>query len=195
LRQAIGGYIRRHHLALLALFVALGGVSYAAANLPKNSVGARQIKTGAVKGPELKNNAVRGADVNEGSLAKVPQASFADTAGTATTAASVAGASPEIFARIKDTGAAGDVLESDSKGVTDSNVSYADSGDTTCFHGLAFQPRGGQVTVDYFDTSIPNVPHLGLGPTAGCPTGTQAFVWVGTPSSPGLQSLFVLFYR
>ena len=36
--------------------------------------------------------------------------------------------------------------------MSDANVSYADSGDTICFRGLAFQPRGGQVTTDYFET-------------------------------------------
>jgi hypothetical protein len=38
-------YIRRHHIALLALFFALGGASYAAATklLPRNSVGTRQV--------------------------------------------------------------------------------------------------------------------------------------------------------
>ena len=35
-------------IASLALFVALGGTSYAAVNLPANSVGAKQIKTRAV---------------------------------------------------------------------------------------------------------------------------------------------------
>ena len=35
-------------VALMALFVALGGTSYAALKLPKNSVGNRQLKTGAV---------------------------------------------------------------------------------------------------------------------------------------------------
>ena len=187
--DAVGRYIKRHHVALVALFVALGGVSYAAVNLPKNSVGSGQIKTGAVKGPELKNGAVRGADVNEGSLAKVPRSTSADTA------ASASSANPEAFARIRDLGATGDVLETDSKGVTDANVTYADSGDTFCFSGLAFQPRGGQVTTDYSDTGNANVPYLGLGPIAGCPSGTQAHVWIGTPDHPDLQSIFVLFYR
>jgi len=43
-------YMRRHHLALLALFVALGGTSVAASNVlvPRNSVGSRQIINGAV---------------------------------------------------------------------------------------------------------------------------------------------------
>jgi hypothetical protein len=41
-------YVGRHHVALLALFVALGGTSYAAVKLPANSVGSKQIKKKAV---------------------------------------------------------------------------------------------------------------------------------------------------
>ena len=36
----VADYLRRHHLALLALFVALGGISYAATRLPANSASA-----------------------------------------------------------------------------------------------------------------------------------------------------------
>jgi Collagen triple helix repeat (20 copies) len=42
------GYLRRHHIALIALFVALGGTSYAAIKLPANSVGSKQLRRGAV---------------------------------------------------------------------------------------------------------------------------------------------------
>jgi hypothetical protein len=44
------GYIKRHHLALLALFFALGGTSFAAgtALLPRNSVGTRQVINGSL---------------------------------------------------------------------------------------------------------------------------------------------------
>lgn len=40
-------------VACLALFIALGGVGYAATQLPKNSVGARELKRGAVTPPKL----------------------------------------------------------------------------------------------------------------------------------------------
>ena len=40
-------------IALLALFVALGGTVYAATQLPKNSVGTKQIKNKAVTRPKL----------------------------------------------------------------------------------------------------------------------------------------------
>ncbi len=46
-------YLKRHHLAIVALFVALGGTSYAATQLPANSVGTRQIRPGAVTPAKL----------------------------------------------------------------------------------------------------------------------------------------------
>jgi hypothetical protein len=46
-------YLRRHHVALLALVIALGGTSYAAVQLPKNSVGTTQIKPKAVTPAKL----------------------------------------------------------------------------------------------------------------------------------------------
>lgn len=44
-------YLKRHHLALVALFFALGGTSFAAANalVPKNSVGSAQVINGSLK--------------------------------------------------------------------------------------------------------------------------------------------------
>jgi hypothetical protein len=58
--RGIGKYVRRHHVALLALFVALGGTAIAAGNglLPKNSVGAAQLKKNAVTGPKIKNGVI-----------------------------------------------------------------------------------------------------------------------------------------
>jgi hypothetical protein len=46
-------YLRRHHIGIIALFVALGGTSYAATQLPANSVGTRQIRSGAVTPAKL----------------------------------------------------------------------------------------------------------------------------------------------
>ena len=62
-----------HVIALIALFVALGGTGYAAVKLPKNSVGARQIKTGGVGSSEVKNGALRKADFRASDLPRGPQ--------------------------------------------------------------------------------------------------------------------------
>lgn len=49
-------------IATIALFVALGGAAVAA-GLPKNSVGPKQIKRGAVNASKLKRNAVRSGKI------------------------------------------------------------------------------------------------------------------------------------
>ena len=49
--------------ASLALFVALGGTSYAAVTLPRNSVGQKQLRDNAVGTKELRRGAVRSAHI------------------------------------------------------------------------------------------------------------------------------------
>jgi hypothetical protein len=51
-------YVRRHHIGLIALFVALGGTSYATTQLRDNSVGNRQIQAGAVTATKIRDGAV-----------------------------------------------------------------------------------------------------------------------------------------
>jgi collagen triple helix repeat protein len=57
--KGIAVYVRRHHLALLALFVALGGTSVAARNalLPRNSVGSAQVINGSLQKGDLAKKA------------------------------------------------------------------------------------------------------------------------------------------
>lgn len=57
--RGTAGYIKRHHLALLALFFALGGTSFAAGNtlLPRNSVGTRQVINGSLQTNDLSKTA------------------------------------------------------------------------------------------------------------------------------------------
>ena len=92
-------------VACIALAVALGGTSYAAIKLPRNSVGTKQLQKNAVVatklsersvGPrKLQNNAVTsrtvkkdqltGEKIVESTLQKVPSATMADTAANANT--------------------------------------------------------------------------------------------------------------
>jgi hypothetical protein len=60
-------------IALLALIVALGGTSYAAIKLPKNSVGAPQIKRSAVTGDKVKDASLFANDFAPGQLPKGPR--------------------------------------------------------------------------------------------------------------------------
>lgn len=56
-------------ISVIALFVALGGASYAAVTLPKNSVGPKQIKKNGVGASEIKRNAVRAAEIRRNAVA------------------------------------------------------------------------------------------------------------------------------
>ena len=55
-------------MSVIAVFIALGGASYAAVNLPKNSVGTKQLKGKSVGTKQLKGNAVNSNKVKDFSL-------------------------------------------------------------------------------------------------------------------------------
>jgi hypothetical protein len=55
-------------MSTVAVFVAIGGSSYAAITLPRNSVGDRQLKSRAVGGQELKRGAVGSRALRNGGI-------------------------------------------------------------------------------------------------------------------------------
>jgi hypothetical protein len=69
--------------AMLALIVALGGTSYAATTLKKNSVSSKQIKNSSITSSDVKNNTLTGSDIKESKLGTVPSATTATAAATA----------------------------------------------------------------------------------------------------------------
>jgi hypothetical protein len=105
MKRILGKATYANVMATTAVFIALGGASYAALKLPKNSVGTRQIKDNAITAAKIKNGAVGGSKVNLSSLGTVPSATIAsrasnadnanhaDTADRATSATSAANAS------------------------------------------------------------------------------------------------------
>jgi hypothetical protein len=60
-------------VACLALLVALGGTGYAAVNLPRNSVGTAQLRTGAVTSGKVQDFTLRRADFRPGTLLRGPR--------------------------------------------------------------------------------------------------------------------------
>jgi hypothetical protein len=111
-------HLRGNLVAYLALFISLGGTTYAATALPANSVGAKQLKKNAVLTSKIKDGAVTeakitdnavtgakvtddsltGADILEASLGKVPSATAADTAASAAHATDAQDATVAQFA-------------------------------------------------------------------------------------------------
>lgn len=55
-------------VAIVALFIALGGASYAAIKVPDNSVGSRQLKKNAVNSAKVKNRSLLAVDFRQGQL-------------------------------------------------------------------------------------------------------------------------------
>ncbi len=66
-------HLRHNAVAYLALFVALGGTSYAAVKLPAKSVGSKQLKNSAVTSTKVKNGSLRGEDFKSGELPAGPK--------------------------------------------------------------------------------------------------------------------------
>jgi hypothetical protein len=69
--RAVLDYLKRHHMGVLALFIALGGTSYAATQLPRNSVGSAQIRAGAVTTAKIHNGAITAAKLSPGLSAQL----------------------------------------------------------------------------------------------------------------------------
>jgi hypothetical protein len=55
-------------MSVTAVFIALGGSAVAITQLPKDSVGAKQIKAGAVRSAEVKDFSLRASDFAKDSL-------------------------------------------------------------------------------------------------------------------------------
>ncbi len=165
-------------MATVAVFIALGGASYAAIKVPKNSVGTKQLKNGAVTADKVKNGAITGQKIASQTLGTVPSATKATAAETATNAAhattadtatnatnaanakTLDGLPPSSFAtpdlvRTATVSATGVLKPELSVGVTQANVIHKETG-TYCINGLSPAPKtalatptfGGQLDSD-----------------------------------------------
>jgi len=79
-------------MASIAVFIALGGVGYAATTInggaiKKQTIGAGKLKKGTLTSTQVKQNALTGSVIDESSLGTVPSAQAAVSATTATSAA------------------------------------------------------------------------------------------------------------
>ena len=137
-------------VSMMALFVALSGVAWAA-SLPKNSVGAAQIKTDAVSRSEIKRSGVSTAELKDGGVGAIDVTDASLTGadiGDGTLALADLGASSVDGSKVADGSlAAGDVAAGTFLGgkVTVQTTQSADI------------PDGGKLSVD-----------------AHCPTGQTA---------------------
>jgi hypothetical protein len=152
-------------------------------DLRNNEARSADIRNGTILGRDVGTNTLTSRNVAESRLAKVPAASTADVA-----------LSPLAFARVSS---AGGVVEADSRGVADANVTREGAA-FYCFRGLGFAFRSAQVTIDYAgDSRIAMVDKADAGDDcAGA--GVQLKVVTadtGAASTPMPSGFYVWFYR
>lgn len=129
-------------VACLALFVALGGVGYAAA-----TINSAQIQNNAIKSVDIKNRGIAKKDLSKKAVkALVGQKGNPGAKGDA--GAPGADGSAVAYAYVN---ADGSVDETRSKGIADANV-VPDGAGIYGFRGLGFSPKNIQVTTA-FDTA------------------------------------------
>jgi hypothetical protein len=164
-------------IAYVALFAALGGTSYAAASLPRNSVGTSQIRNNAVTSSKIANNAVSSAQVRNGSLT-----SSDFKAGTLLTGPAGAPGAPGPqgpagggaaigFANVSQAGVPD---PGTSVGIGAANIIHNVQGGY-CFTGLPGTMHNVQVTAQNgFNGAV--IGNATLGVFGQCPLGTQVSV-------------------
>jgi hypothetical protein len=147
-------------MASIAVFVALGGVGYAATSIngndiAKRTVGANKLKNGTLTSKQVKANALNGSVIDESSLSIVPSAQTAvsattagsaTSAGSATTAASAAtAADAEHAVSAEDADTVG--------GLTAEELQVTCPAETELFGGMCWD-EGPRPADDWFQASI-----------------------------------------
>jgi hypothetical protein len=142
-------------VAYVALFVALGGSSYAALRIGSkqivnNGVRSADIRNNDVRGRDIRNDTITGADIRESSLGTVLRADSAgraDTASTANTANTANGLAGEYFAVVNPDGtlARGTANVSSQRSNTGQYYVSTDRNVASCFYVAAL---GGTPTAD-----------------------------------------------
>jgi hypothetical protein len=141
--RRLAGYIGRHHVALLALFVALGGTAVAATTkLARNTVGSAQVVNGSLQKVDLSAKAQRALRGRRGATGA---AGAAGAAGTA-----------RAYAHVR---ADGTFDAENAKGVTGvvrGSFCFPDCDQPIagvfCV-ALGFTPRNAVVTLEYYGTA------------------------------------------
>jgi hypothetical protein len=159
-------------VSCIALFVALGGASYAATQLPKNSVGSKQLKKNAVTAAKIKNGAVTGAKIKTSSLGTVPNAS------------SLGGLPASSYA-IRSAVILGDgkIFSNQADGIAQSNITLANPG-LICISGLNPAPKTAVASLAFesFDDWV----FVAVNPSEGPCAGKQ--VAIATESEVGFRA-------
>jgi hypothetical protein len=159
-------------VALIALFVALGGTTYAATILPKNSVGPKQLKKGAVTPTKVAKRTI--------ALFKGRTGPPGPKGDTGLNGPPGANGTAVAYARVIDDGT---VDTTQARGIVSANVSHPATG-TYCFSGLSFTPHNAVASAQHTGTTIGVFINNG-NPYASCPGTSQVSVVEEVDGSSG----------
>jgi hypothetical protein len=181
--------------AYLALFLALGGTSYAALKLPADSVGARQLKPGAVSSPEVKNRSLRAGDFAPGTLRSGPTGAMGPQGPAGARGPSGANGvdgTARAYARVTPTcsGSPAECQFDFAKGIA--RVVRVNTGEyCITAAGLSSQAVRPVATVDWGTTSSPETPATTLVESgAGCLNPSDFGVLTGRPNGTNTANVF-----
>jgi hypothetical protein len=182
--RRITAYVGRHHIALLALFFALGGTAFAAGNalLPKNSVGTAQLKKGAVTKQKIAGKTLAQLKGNKGAQGAPGAAGPQGPAGPqGVQGPQGAPGQATAYALVLGDGS---VQAANSKGITQAMVTHPATG-VYCFNALGFTPKSMVASGDNIGPVFDTIALVGINGTGG---GT--FV---APNCAGLQARVATF--
>jgi hypothetical protein len=151
-------------VSLLALFVALGGTSYAVTKLPAKSVGSLQLKSNAVTSSKVKNGSLLKTDFRRGQLpagargATGAAGAKGDPGANGTNGANGAPGPAGVaagYARVGATGTLDAGTPAQNRNVEQANIQHDAVATATttgpgiyCIGGLPFTPTSAMVTID-----------------------------------------------
>lgn len=154
--------------AYLALFIALGGTSYAATQLAANSVGNKQLRNSAVTGAKVRNGSLSATDFRSSSLPKGATGASGPAGATGPAGPTGASGSAPVIANVVNNGT---VDPATSTGLTSANITRNIQG-LYCISGLSFTPRNVQITTQNGFNGAATAT-ASLGQFGQCATGTQ----------------------
>lgn len=188
-------------VALTALCIALGGTSYAAVKLPRNSVSSPQVRDGSLRASDFAAGQLprgaKGADGATGAAGSDGAAGATGPAG-ATGATGLTGATGAAgrdgrdgasasFAHVR---ADGSLDGPRSQGIAAANVTHPDTGHY-CLDGLGFTPRNVVANADYEQAGVDEAVQTAVHPTTGPCVGQQAVVYIAISNTDADAGFYV----
>jgi hypothetical protein len=165
-------------MATVAVFVALGGTSYAVAT---GSIDSREIKNNTVRSKDIRNGTIGTRDVNDGALLaddfKAGQLPGGPTGAQGPKGDPGDPGTARAFVHVIDGPAVNATVDvANSKGVTAANMTHTETGAFYCFHDLGFTPQSVIASSDLLGGPADEV-QVALGNQGGCsPTPEQLTV-------------------